>query len=758
VAFTAPASAFPIVNYDYSTDGGTTWTARVPASPASPIVITGLTNGVTYSIALRAVTATSPGNGSVPVAAAPITTPGAPALSAITPGNAQLTVAFSAPALDGGAAISNYEYSTNGGSTWSTRSPASTASPLVIAGLNNGTTYQVALRAVNAAGAGAASAVLEAMPSTTPAAPLLTGITPGNGHLTVVFIPGSNGGLEITNYEFSTNGGATWQPRVPAATTSPLLITGLTNGAAYGVLIRAVNANGAGAASAAASATPQATLDETVDAFNPGVDGEVRTLAIQSDGKILVGGQFTRLGEIATLPRNNLGRLNADGSVDATFNPPNIGPTSVVSAVLVLFDGRVVLAGDGPDPTGQRTYVARLLADGSFDGTFEGAANGPIFALAQQPSDGRLLIGGNFSAVGLSNEWPRANLARLHPDGTADVSFNPGVNGIVNAIAVQPDGRIVIGGVFTAVGSVPRSNLARLNPDGTVDLTFVGAAGGGVVAAAGDFSGPGVAALRVEPDGKILVGGRFTTLGGGSSSGVRYNIGRLNADGTLDTGFGAGQGSFGDSASLVETILVLPTRRILIGGVSVAAPHADGMPRHLARLHPDGSLDAEFDPRPDQRVRALALQSDGRVVVGGQFTTIGGNTRYRLARLSGSGPSSPVSPSTPVPFTDDALVAGTTPLRAIHIVELRTRVNALRQRFGLVAVGWTDQSLTGVPARALHILELQDALLQAFDAALLQGIAAPRPVFADAPLGPGLPIRALHVQQLRTAVQLLEGS
>jgi uncharacterized delta-60 repeat protein len=759
VAFTAPPSAFPIVNYDYSSDGGATWNARAPASPASPLVITGLTSGVTYSIALRAVTATGPGNSSVPVDATPIAPqPGAPAISLVTPGNALLTVVFSPPGDNGGGAISNYEYSVDGGVSWSARTPASTASPLVITGLSNGTTYQVALRAVNAAGAGAASAASPGMPSTTPAAPLLTGITPGNGHLTVVFIPGSNGGREITSYEFSTNNGATWQARVPAATTSPLVITGLSNGTAYTVAVRAINANGAGAASAAASATPQATLDETVDVFNPGADGEVRTLAVQADGKILVGGHFTRLGGNATLPRNNLGRLNADGSVDTTFNPENIGASSIVSAILVQFDGRIVLAGDGPDPTGQRTYAARLNPDGTFDGSFEGAANGPIYAVAQQPSDGRLLIGGNFSAVGLSNEWARLNLARLHPDGTADLSFNPGVNGIVNAIAVQPDGRILIGGAFTAVGSVPRSNLARLNPDGSVDLSFVGGAGGGVVAAAVDFSGPGVAAIRVQADGKILVGGRFTTLGGGSGSGVRRNIGRLNADGTLDTTFDAGQGSSDESTSLVESILVLPTRRILIGGASVAAPHADGSPRHLARLYPDGSLDAEFDPRPDQRVRALVLQPDGKVVVGGQFTTIGGNTRFRVARLGGSGPASPESTSTPLAFTDDPLVAGVTPLRAIHIVELRARVNALRQRFGLVAIGWTDQSLAGVPARALHILELQNALLQAFDAALAQGIVAPRPIFADAPLGPGLPIRALHVQQLRAAVQVLEGS
>ena len=755
VAFTAPASGFPIVNYDYSIDGGATWIGREPASAASPLVITGLTSGVTYSMALRAVTATGPGIGSVPVAATPIAPPGAPVISAVTPGNNQLSVAFTAPGAVGGAAVSTYEFSTNGGGTWTPRTPVSTASPLVIPDLANGVTYQVALRAVNAAGAGLASAAVPGRPSTTPAAPLVTGVTPGNGQLTVVFLGGSDGGLPIATYEFSTNSGATWQPRLPAGTASPLVIAGLTNGTTYGLQLRAVNANGAGAASPTVPAVPQASLDETVDTFNPGADGEVRTLAVQADGRILAGGQFTRFGENATLPRNNLGRLNADGSVDATFDPVNIGPSSVVSAILVQADGGIVLAGDGPDPTGQRTYTARLHADGSFDGGFQGAANGPIHALAQE-ADGRILIGGNFTMVGLNNEWPRLHLARLNADGTADPSFNPGVDGIVNTIAVQNDGRILIGGAFTSVGAVPRSNLARLNADGSVDLGFVGGASG-LTAAAVDVPGPFVATLWIQQDGKILVGGRFSMLGGGSASGVRHNVGRLHPDGTLDTPFDTGPGGSSSSAAFVESVLALPTRRILIGGVSVGTPHGDGTPRHLARLLPDGSLDAEFEPRADARVRALALQPDGKVVVGGQFNTIGGNTRHRIARLNGSGPPSLETPPAPIPFTDATLIAGVTPLRAIHVSELRTRINALRQRFGLTPVSWTDPVLTGVPARAVHVAELRSALQQAFDAALVQGFAAPRPVFAEAALGPGIPIRSLHIQQLRDAVLLLEG-
>lgn len=758
VVFTPPAatSEFALVNYEYSLDGGETWTPRSPASAESPLVITGLTNGTPYRVAIRAVTTAGFfGGASNTVSATPAAPPGAPTVISITPGDAQLIVTFSPPAAGDGDEIINYEYSVNGGQTWVARVPPSTASPIVISGLINGEIYTVVIRAVNDIGPGAASLPLTARASTTPGAPLVTGITPGNGQLSVVFVEGPTGGLPIVAYEFSRNGGATWEPRFFGGTSSPLVIAGLVNGTSYGISLRAVNDNGPGAASPVVFATPQATADESADTFNPGADGVVRTLAVQADGRVIVGGEFTRLGENATLPRNNLGRVNADGSIDSSFNPVNIGPTSLVSAVAIQPDGRIVLGGDGPDPTGLRTYTARLFPDASFDGTFVGAANGPIYAIAVQP-DGRLIIGGNFTQVGMNNEWSRPRLARLNTDGTADSTFNPDFNGIVNAIAVQPDGRILVGGSFSVVSGVPRSNLVRLNPDGSVDHSFVGGASGEVSSAAADFSGAGVAALSIQADGKILVGGRFTLLGGGGALGVRINVGRLNADGTLDASFAPNTGS-SDPSAVVEAVLELPTRRILIGGYAVAEPHADGMPRHLARLLPDGTLDAEFNPRADGRVRALALQPDGRVVVGGHFNSIGGETRFRLARLGGSGPVSPVTPVVPPPFTDDPLIAGTTPLRAVHITELRDRINALRVRFALSPVSWTDSVLTGVLARAVHVQELRDALLAAYDAALLQGIAAPRPVFADAPLGPGLPIRALHIQQLRAAVQLLEG-
>ena len=191
--------------------------------------------------------------------------PAAPTINSITPGNLQLTVNFTA-GNEGDSAITNYEYSTNGGTNWRVRATGTTESPLVIttlssgvapgAALVNGTLYTVAIRAVNSSGSGAASTSVAAIPSTLPSAPTVGVITASSTQLSVAYVAGATGGLAITNYEFSTDGGVTWTTRSPVSVTSPLVITGLTNGTDYSVALRAINPNGAGATSNLVSKTP----------------------------------------------------------------------------------------------------------------------------------------------------------------------------------------------------------------------------------------------------------------------------------------------------------------------------------------------------------------------------------------------------------------------------------------------------------------------------------------------------------------------
>jgi len=183
-----------------------------------------------------------------------ISAPIAPTISSVTAGNTQLTVNFTAPADTGGSAISDYEYSTNNGSTWT--SSGSTTSPITITGLTNATTYQVKVRAINTTGNGTASSATPGTPvATVPTAPAITSITAGNAQLSVSFtVPTNSGTSAISDYEYSTDNGSTWT--LSGSTTSPITITGLTNNTTYQVKLRAKNTSGSGNPSSASSGRP----------------------------------------------------------------------------------------------------------------------------------------------------------------------------------------------------------------------------------------------------------------------------------------------------------------------------------------------------------------------------------------------------------------------------------------------------------------------------------------------------------------------
>jgi titin len=189
-----------------------------------------------------------------------------------TPGIQQASIAFTAPASDGGATITNYQYSTDNGTTWKALSPADATTPVVIttrsdaaSALANGTTYRVKLRAVNAAGSGTASLAVSVTPRRVSGEPTSLRATPGNAQASIAFTaPVFNGGATITNYEYSTDNGTTWKAFSPADTTTPVVITtrsdaasALVNGTTYQVKLRAVNAAGSGYASTAVSVRPQ---------------------------------------------------------------------------------------------------------------------------------------------------------------------------------------------------------------------------------------------------------------------------------------------------------------------------------------------------------------------------------------------------------------------------------------------------------------------------------------------------------------------
>jgi hypothetical protein len=255
VNFTPPTSngGGDITDYEYSTDNGSNWISA--GITISPFTISSLAIGTTYDVKIKAVNSAGAGPESNMVQGNTWNVPSAPTITSITSGDQQLTVNFTAPTSDGGAAITDYEYSLNGESF----SAGQTTSPITITGLTNGQSYEVRIIAVNAVGTGELSNMVLATPATTPSAPTITSITSGDQQLTVNFTaPTSDGGSAITNYIYSTNGGTSFTPFSPADTTSPVVITGLTNGTSYSVVIRAVNSINPGAQSNAISATPSA--------------------------------------------------------------------------------------------------------------------------------------------------------------------------------------------------------------------------------------------------------------------------------------------------------------------------------------------------------------------------------------------------------------------------------------------------------------------------------------------------------------------
>ncbi|MEO8132499.1 MAG: fibronectin type III domain-containing protein [Betaproteobacteria bacterium] len=258
VTFSPPSSdgGSPITTYKaYSTPGN----INVSGS-GSPIVVSGLTNGVAYTFIVRAFTAvghsgpSATSNSVTPSAGA--TVPGAPTIVTATAGNTQATVSFSPPASNGGSAITSYRVTSSPGAVTSTGA----ASPIAVPGLTNGTAYTFTVQALNAVGTGTASAasnsVTPAAAATVPGAPTIGTATAGNAQATVNFSPpASDGGSAITSYRVSSSPGA----NTATGAASPITVPGLTNGTGYTFTVQAINTVGTGAASAASnSVTPAA--------------------------------------------------------------------------------------------------------------------------------------------------------------------------------------------------------------------------------------------------------------------------------------------------------------------------------------------------------------------------------------------------------------------------------------------------------------------------------------------------------------------
>jgi uncharacterized delta-60 repeat protein len=366
--------------------------------------------------------------------------------------------------------------------------------------------------------------------------------------------------------------------------------------------------------------------------FDPGfgVNGPVNAVVVQPDGKVIIGGKFSI---VKGLVRINVARLNADGSGDPTFNPTMA--YDIVSSLALQSDGKVLVGGQifhyvcddrGCDDF-YDSIISRLNANGSLDSSFNpatGAGGSPygVSSVVVQ-SDGKVLLGGGFTAVNGTN---RIAIARLNANGSLDGSFNPGAVAVIVygpnypvALALQPDGKVLIGGAYSIVNGTNRSGIVRFNANGSLDSSFD--------PGAGDQS---VAPFALQPDGKVLIGPYFNAV-----SGTNYNtIYRLNANGSRDSSFNPAAVGYGRFSSIVAQT----DGKVLISGTFTTVNVTNR--NCIARLNDDGSLDSSFNPGAGPNnlaVTCVAVQSDGKVLIGGSFTTVNGTNRSRIARLNAEG-------------------------------------------------------------------------------------------------------------------------
>jgi uncharacterized delta-60 repeat protein len=357
-------------------------------------------------------------------------------------------------------------------------------------------------------------------------------------------------------------------------------------------------------------------------AFNVDIDFQVDALAIDSQQRVVLGGAFTSIGGTTV---NRVARVALSGVRDTSFDPNVGGASAAVHALGLDGDGRIVLGGSFTSVKGvARTALARVDALGDLDEDFSPVvgvnpdffgATAPVVRALLVDGDGSIVLGGNFGDVGGAT---RRNLARVLADGNvaSDIDLQP--DDIVEALAFQTIGserHLLVGGLFTEIGGTGRMALARLNANGSLDTTFD----------ANVESFTGVYALAVQPDGKILIGGDFTTVGGTTRSGLA----RLHANGDLDTTFDADVD--GVLGPVIYAIAVQSDGRIVIGGNFTSV---GGQERtNIARLEANGALDTTFDPGASNDVYALAIPSDGSIILGGAFGQVDGTDRTRLARL-----------------------------------------------------------------------------------------------------------------------------
>ncbi len=365
---------------------------------------------------------------------------------------------------------------------------------------------------------------------------------------------------------------------------------------------------------------PNGTVDP---AFDPGtgVSGPaagITCLEVLKDGKIYIGGSMTAYQGI---PRVGVARLQANGSLDATFADGSLSDSGSVRDIEVLPNGRLVAVGSFAEGGG----VAQISSSGVLDKAFSPGSNSDQIMTAAPLADGSVILGGFFRSYPGSN---RRFLVKLRKDGALDLTWNAtgtGPNDSIHNLAVQSDGKVILVGPLTSYNGVNVGGICRLNANGSLDTSF--SAGGPA------FAGGYPSQVRLQPDGRLLVAGSFTQYNGVARAGLV----RLLSNRALDTSFDPGTGTNG----VIHDLVLNAAGRIYIVGsfTSYQGTARSG----VARLLSSGALDPSFNPGSgfadgfSVQIVSAALDGSQRLLVCGDFNAYDGTPVASMVRLNANG-------------------------------------------------------------------------------------------------------------------------
>jgi hypothetical protein len=351
--------------------------------------------------------------------------------------------------------------------------------------------------------------------------------------------------------------------------------------------------------------------------------------AIDASGNVLAGGTFTYIGG---LTRTGFALLSGSGQGAANPAWPSVQTGGTIRAMARDSKGRTVIAGSFSfmgDGLTVRNNIARLNSDTTLDTTWDPEPDFEVDALALDAND-NVYAGGQFTAIGGRT---RIGLARLAATGgAADATWNPGPDGQIAVLAIDNgNGNLFAGGNFANIGGRARGNLAKLSLSGagSADATWNPGASPG-------FMQPYIGALTLDGNGNLYVGGNYKSIGGLTRTGLA----RLSTSGAgaVDANWNPNPSqSGGDNYNVISALKLDGGGNLYVGGnfTSIGGQSIG----YLARLSTaaTGAADATWNPRANGNIGAFALDGNGHVYVGGDFIGVGGALRSYLARLFTSG-------------------------------------------------------------------------------------------------------------------------